>query len=254
MSVILGDCLEEMPKMAKGSIDMILTDLPYGVTHNKWDEVIPFKELWSEWNRVKKINTPIILFGQGLFTSKIMNSNEKLWKYNLIWEKDRPSGHLNSKKMFMRSHEDIVILYDKLPTYNPQMFRGNKNHKVGSQEGEVCHTNNNYGKFTRSDKADELGDMKYPRSVLKFNKEHPPIHPTQKPVPLFEYLIKTYSNEGDTILDCCAGSGTTGVACNNTNRKYILIEKEETYYNTINNRLLCQMRKTLLTKRLHSKQ
>ena len=234
--IILGDCTEAMKDIESDSVDVIITDLPYGVTRNKWDTVIPFDQLWTQWNRVKKVNTPIILFGQGMFTSKLMNSNEN-WRYNLIWEKDRPSGHLNSKKMFMRSHEDIIIFYDKLPTYNPQMTKGNKNHKVGSQEGEICNTNNNYGKFTRSDKADELGDMKYPRSILKFNKEHPPIHPTQKPVKLLEYLIKTFSNDGDTILDCCAGSGTTGVACKNLNRNYILIEKEQEYYNIIKERL-----------------
>jgi site-specific DNA-methyltransferase (adenine-specific) len=235
--IILGDCIEKMKNISSNSIDMILTDLPYGVTQNKWDEVIPFKKLWPEWNRVKKINTPIVLFGQGLFTSKIMNSNEKLWKYNLIWEKDRPSGFLNSKRMPLRSHEDIVIFYDKLPAYHPQMVKGNKNHKVGSQIDKIIKTNNNYGECKEKDNSEKLGNMKYPRSVLKFNKEHPPIHPTQKPVKLLEYLIKTYSNEGDSILDCCAGSGSTGVACMKLNRNYILIEKDQDYHTMINTRL-----------------
>ena len=234
--IILGDCLEKLNQVNDSSIDLILTDLPYGVTRNKWDSVLNLDQLWVHLNRIKKISTPIILFGQGLFTSKLMSSSNN-WRYNLIWEKDRPSGHLNCNRMPLRSHEDIVIFYDKLPTYNPQMFKGNKNHKVGSQENQVCETNNNYGKFTRSDKADELGDMKYPRSVLKFNKEHPQIHPTQKPVKLLEYLIKTYSNEGDMILDCCAGVGSTGIACKNTNRNYILIEKQKDYYNIICNKL-----------------
>ena len=234
--IILGDCLEKLNQVNDSSIDLILTDLPYGVTRNKWDSVLNLDQLWVHLNRIKKINTPIILFGQGLFTSKLMSSSNN-WRYNLIWEKDRPSGHLNCNRMPLRSHEDIVIFYDKLPTYNPQMFKGNKNHKVGSQENQVCETNNNYGKFARSDRADELGNLKYPRSILKFSKAHPQIHPTQKPIKLLEYLIKTYSNEGDMILDCCAGVGSTGIACKNTNRNYILIEKQKDYYTIICNKL-----------------
>ena len=227
------DCLEGMKRIPDRSVDMILADLPYGVTKNKWDSVIPLDELWEHYKRVIKENGAIVLFGQGLFTARLMFSNEKMYRYNLIWEKDRPSGFLNAKRMPLRSHEDIIVFYRKLPTYNPQFWEGEPLHGMGSKFKEGQLSNNNYGKFDshKNPSAKREGDTKkYPRSVLSFKKEHPPIHPTQKPVALFEYLIKTYTNEGDTVLDNVMGSGTTAIACLNTDRQYIGFELDETYH------------------------
>lgn len=227
------DCLEGMKRIPDGSVDMILADLPYGVTKNKWDSVILLDELWEHYKRVIKENGAIVLFGQGLFTARLMFSNEKMYRYNLIWEKDRPSGFLNAKRMPLRSHEDIIVFYRKLPTYNPQFWEGEPLHGMGSKFKEGQLSNNNYGKFDshKNPSAKREGDTKkYPRSVLSFKKEHPPIHPTQKPVALFEYLIKTYTNKGETVLDNCMGSGTTAIACLNTDRQYIGFELDEEYH------------------------
>ena len=234
------DCLEGMKRIPDGSIDMILADLPYGVTKNKWDSVIPLDELWEHYKRVIKENGAIVLFGQGLFTARLMFSNEKWYRYNLIWEKDRPSGFLNAKRMPLRSHEDIMVFYKRLPTYNPQFWEGKPLHGMGSKFKEGQLENNNYGEFDshKNPSAKREGDTKkYPRSVLSFKKEHPPIHPTQKPVALFEYLIKTYTNEGETVLDNVMGSGTTSIACLNTDRKYIGFELDEDYYNISQDRI-----------------
>lgn len=240
IKLLHGDCLELMKDIPDKSIDMILADLPYGVTKNKWDFVIPLDELWKHYKRVIKENGAIILFGQGVFTAKLMLSNEKWFRYNLIWEKDRPSGFLNAKRMPLRSHEDIVVFYKKLPTYNPQFWVGKPLHGMGSKFREGQLENNNYGKFDshKNPSAERKGDTKkYPRSVLSFKKEHPPIHPTQKPVDLLEYLIKTYTNEGDTILDNTMGSGSTGVAALNTGRKFIGMELDEEYFNIAKERI-----------------
>lgn len=234
------DCMVGMNKIPEGSVDMILCDLPYGVTKNKWDSVIPLDELWEHYKRVIKENGAIVLFGQGLFTARLMFSNEKWYRYNLIWEKDRPSGFLNAKRMPLRSHEDIVVFYKKLPTYNPQFWEGEPLHGMGSKFKEGQLGNNNYGKFDshKNPSSKRAGDTnKYPRSVLSFKKAHPPIHPTQKSVELVEWLVKTYSNEGDTVLDNCMGSGTTAIACINTGRNYIGYELEEEYYNLAINRI-----------------
>ena len=235
-----GDCLDIMKKIPNKSIDMILCDLPYNVTRNKWDVLIPFDALWEQYNRVITDNGVIVLFAQGMFTSYLMQSNDKYWRYNLIWEKDRPSGFLNAKRMPLRSHEDICVFYKKMPTYNPQMWEGKPLHGMGNKFKEGNLRNNNYGDFPSHTNPSALreGDtQKYPRSVLKFNRPHPPIHPTQKPVSLCEYLIKTYTNEGDLVLDNCMGSGTTGVACKNTNRNFIGIEINKEYFDIAKQRL-----------------
>lgn len=227
------DCLVGMSRIPDGSVDLIISDLPYGVTKNKWDSVIPLDELWKHYKRVIKENGAIVLFGQGMFTARIMLSNEKWYRYNLIWEKDRPTGFLNAKKMPLRSHEDIVVFYKKLPTYNPQFWEGKPLHGMGNKFRNVQSVNNNYGKFDRrkNPSAKREGDTKkYPRSVLSFKKEHPPIHPTQKSVELVEWLVKTYSNKGDTVLDSCMGSGTTAIACLNTDRQFIGFELDEEYH------------------------
>ena len=229
-----GDCLKLMKNIPDKSIDMILCDLPYGITQNKWDSVIPFDQLWKGYNRIIKDNGAIVLFAQGMFTSDLMQSNRKYWRYNLIWEKDRPSGFLNAKRMPLRSHEDICIFYKNLPTYNPIMWEGKECHSVGKANEEPPCKNNNYGNFAI---VERKGNLKYPRSILKFNRPHPPIHPTQKSVELCEWLIKTYTNEGDLVLDNCMGSGSTGVACVNTNRNFIGIELDEKYFNIAKERI-----------------
>lgn len=231
-SVNQGDCLELMKNIPDKSIDIVLTDLPYNHTHNDWDIEINLQNFWSDVTRVKKQKTPIIMFGQGMFTAKLMFSNQKLWRYNLVWKKDRSSGFLNANRQPLRIHEDIVIFYESLPVYNPIKVKGKPTHSRGIATKPV--KNHNYGKFNFNDK---INDMKFPISVLEFSDEHPPIHPTQKPIKLFEYLIKTYSNENDLVLDCCAGSGTTAIACINTNRKYICIEKEQKYFEIMKNRV-----------------
>ena len=236
-----GDCLELMKGVPDGSVDMILADLPYGVTKNKWDSIIPLDNLWEHYGRIIKYNGAIVLFGQGLFTARLMLSNEKMFRYSLIWEKDRPSGFLNAKRMPLRSHEDILVFYKKLPTYNPQFWEGFPLHGMGTKYKEGRLGNNNYGDFSSqtNPSANRAGDtMKYPRSVLGFKKEHPPIHPTQKPVELMEYLIKTYTNEGETVLDNTMGSGSTGVACVNTNRSFIGMELDETYFKLTEERIM----------------
>lgn len=218
------------------SIDCIITDLPYNVTKNKWDIAIPFDVLWKEYERIIKTNGAIILFGQGLFTAKLMLSNEKLFRYNLIWDKELLTGHLNANRMPMRQHEDICVFYKKLPTYNPQMVKGSPNHSRGSINANA--TNNNYGHVILKDNK-ELGDKKHPTSIIRFPKIHASktVHPTQKPVELIEYLIKTYTNETDLVLDSCMGSGTTALAAINTNRAYIGFEKEFEYYELSINRI-----------------
>jgi len=234
--VIKGDCLEEMMDIEPKSVDMILCDLPYGTTKNKWDSIIPLNKMWEDYKRIIKDNGIIILTAQDKFTAKLMLSNEKLHRYNLVWNKVLTSGFLNANRMPLRVHEDICIFYKKLPTYNPIKTLGKKNHSKGEMNTDI---NNNYGKYNKVDNVEKLGDMKHPKSIISFEKPHPSksVHPTQKPVALFEYLIKTYTNEGDLVLDNCAGSGTTGIAARNLNRDYILIEKEQKYIDIIKQRL-----------------
>lgn len=238
------DCLVGMTKIPDKSIDMICCDLPYGVlnksnTSAKWDNILPFDKLWQQYERVIKDDGVICLFGQGMFSAQLMLSNSKLWRYNLIWEKDRCTGFLNSKRMPLRCHEDILIFYKKLGTYNPQMeyMPHKKNHSIG--KGYHNLKNQCYGKINNLTET-YISDYKYPRSIIKVNKEHyckGNEHPTQKPVQLIEYLIKTYTNEGDIILDNCMGSGTTAVACLNTNRNFIGFEIIPEYYELSINRI-----------------
>lgn len=240
-----GDCLVEMNNIPDKSVDMILCDLPYEVlnknnTSAQWDRIIPFEELWKQYNRIIKDNGVIALFAQGMFTCQVMMSNPNNWRYNLIWDKRLVSGFLNAKRMPLRSHEDIVIFYKSLPTYNPQMTEGIPLHGKGNvYKGKKIKNNNCYGNITMTDDIRKGSTEKYPKSILSFDKPHPSIavHPTQKPVALLEYLIKTYSKEGDTILDNTMGSGSTGVACVNTNRNFIGIELNEKYFNIATNRI-----------------
>ena len=237
-----GDCLDKMKMIDDKSVDLILTDLPYGVTNqnkNKWDSIIPFDQLWEHYNRIIKDNGAIVLFGQDKFTAKLMLSNEKMHRYNLIWSKVLPTGFLNANRMPLREHEDIVVFYKKLPTYNPQKTKGQPCHKKGKVVGQMNDDileNNNYGNFKC---VETEGDMKHPTSILKFAKPHPSVavHPTQKPVELLEWIIQTYTNEGDIVLDSCMGSGSTGVACVNTNRSFIGIELDSKYYDIAKQRI-----------------
>jgi site-specific DNA-methyltransferase (adenine-specific) len=230
------DCIEGMKLIPDGSVDMILCDLPYGITKNKWDSLIPLDALWLQYLRIIKENGAIILFGQDKFTARLMLSQPKFHRYNLIWDKVLTSGFLNSNKMPLRSHEDIMIFYKKPPTYNPQKVKGSKSHSRGKPKE---FANNNYGNFNFVDNADDLGDMKHPKSILTFSKVHASIavHPTQKPVELCEWLIKTYTNENEIVLDNCIGSGSTALACELNNRKWIGFETDQVYVDIANKRL-----------------
>lgn len=241
-----GDCLEIMKQIEAGSIDMILTDLPYGSTKNPWDIIIPFVPLWEQYKRIIKPNGAIVLTASQPFTSELVMSNRKMFRYDLTWDKVLTSGFLNANRMPLRSHEDILVFYSKQPTYNPQKTQGVKCHTKGTLNKMA---NNNYGDFAPVDNMDLLGDMKHPKSIVTFQKPHPSkaIHSTQKPVELFEYLIRTYTNEGDIVLDSCAGSGTAGEAANNTGRAFILIEQEEVHCDLIAERVGCKIiRPTIL--------
>lgn len=232
-----GDCLELLPDIPDQSIDMILCDLPYGITaRNKWDCIIPFSPLWVQYSRIIKDNGAILLFGSGMFTADCMESAKDLWRYNLIWEKTSPTGFLNAKKMPLRCHEDIMVFYKKLPTYNPQKTVGHKRKISTIKHKEKCKITNNYREYglTSYDSTE-----RYPKSVLTFktDKQKGAYHPTQKPVELLEYLIRTYTNEGETVLDNAMGSGSTGVACVNTGRNFIGIEIEKTYFEIAKTRI-----------------
>lgn len=214
------------------SIDMILCDLPYGTTKNNWDEVLPFDVLWKHYNRVIKDSGNIILFAQGVFTINLIKSNLSKFKYRWVWDKGLPSGFLNASRMPLFKHEDIVVFNNGKAIYNPQFYTGKPNNSKGTKY-KSGNKNNNYGKINPVDNKKLLGDKKYPTTIIQVNKPHPSIalHPTQKPVELLEYLIKTYTNEGMLVLDNTMGSGSTGVACKNTNRRFIGIELDEEYFN-----------------------
>ena len=196
--------------------------------------------LWTHYKRIIKDNGAILLFGQDIFSAQLINSNPKMYKYKWFWKKDRPSGFLNAKKMPLKDVEETLVFYKKRPTYNPQFWEGIPLHGMGTKYKEGNLGNNNYGKFAShtNPSADREGDTKkYPRQVLEFKRPHPPIFPTQKPVDLCEYLIKTYTNENDIVLDNCMGSGSTGVAALNTNRRFIGIELDENYFNIAKKRI-----------------
>ena len=234
-----GDCLELMKEIPDKSIDMILCDLPYGVTQNKKDICLPFDKLWEQYKRIIKDNGCIALFGQGLFYIDLVNSNRKMFRYDIVWDKVLTSGFLNAKKMPLRKHEQIAIFYKKQPTYNPQFTQGKPLHSKGKSYKSKEHKNQNYGKFniTNDDRAGST--EKYPTSIISFKKCHPSIslHPTEKSIECLEWLIKTYTQKNETILDNCMGSGSTGVACVNTNRSFIGIELDENYFNIAKQRI-----------------
>ena len=225
-----GDCLELMKDIQDKSIDMILCDLPYGTTQNKWDCVIDLSLLWKQYKRIIKDNGAIVLFSQIPFTITIALSNIKYLRYEFIWVKEQGTGFFNAKKMPLKAHENILVFYKKLPVYNPQMRDGFKPY-VFTQRTASKNYNNYHRVATISD------GERYPLDVLYFKRDKDRIHPTQKPVSLLEYLIKTYTNEGETVLDNCMGSGSCGVACRNTNRNFIGMELDKEYFEIAKKRI-----------------
>lgn len=237
IQLLHGDCLELMKDIPDKSVDAIICDLPYEVLNKgnknaQWDKMLPLDKLWEQYCRIIKDNGAIILFGQGMFTAQLMMSNPKMWRYNLIWDKIMPTGFLNSKRMPLRSHEDIIVFYKSLPTYNPQMTKCEP-HKRNHSKGNMLKPGKNqcYGHYVETPTI--ISDEKFPKSIITISKEHCVgkfYHPTQKPVALMEWLIKTYTNENELVLDNTMGSGTTGVACVNTNRRFIGMELDDKYY------------------------
>ena len=231
-----GDCLEVMKNIPDKSIDLVLTDPPYGTTACKWDSVIPLEPMWKELKRIAKDNAAIVLFGSQPFTTKLISSNVKDFRYCWTWVKSHGSGFMNAKKMPIKNTEDVIVFYRKLPTYNPQGLKlFGKKIKTRSKFTE----DSVYGKIGLDALAGKEFIQEftnYPTQLLEFKSEKG-IHPTQKPVALMEYLIKTYSNEGMTVLDFCAGSGTTGVAAKNLNRNFIGIEMDEGYFKIASSRI-----------------
>ena len=227
-----GDCLELMKDIPDKSIDAIIADLPYGVTRAKWDSILDLDLLWKQYERIIKPNGAVILFGSQPFTTTLINSNIKDFKYTLVWDKKMKVGMMNCKRMPLRQHEDIIVFYKKQPTYNPQMTKGKmRNKKIApTKDFEV------YGQITP---IDNFNDDYYPSSILEFSNANQKAksHPTQKPVALMEYLIKTYTNEGEVVLDNTMGSGTTGVACVNTNRRFIGMELDDKYFEIAKERI-----------------
>lgn len=226
-----GDCLELMKDIPDKSVDMILCDLPYGTTRNKWDLIIPLNELWKQYQRVIKNNGAIVLFGGEPFTSHLILSNLSDFKYRLTWKKDGYTNFLNAKKQPLRQIEDICVFYKEQPTYNPQ-FREGKPYK---QRSGIPKGNYDVPHCQRVQTINE--GKRYPTDCVEFGKVKKTVHPTQKPVALLEYLVKTYTNEGDVVLDNCMGSGSTGVACVNTGRNFIGIELNNNYFEIAKQRI-----------------
>lgn len=230
IDLLQGDCLELMKDIPDKSVDMILADLPYGTTRNKWDSVIPLDMLWLQYERIIKERGAIILTAQTPFDKVLGVSNLKILRYEWVWQKTESTGFLNAKKMPLKKHENILVFYKKLPTYNPQFTEGMPySYKKDGISSE------NYGDSKGTKMIINEG-KRYPVSIVTFKKDKG-LHPTQKPVSLMEYLIKTYTNEGDTVLDNVMGSGTTGIACLNTNRNFIGMELDETYFNIAKERI-----------------
>lgn len=228
MTLLHGDCLERMKEIPDESVDMVMCDLPYGTTQNKWDSVIPLESLWSAYRRVCKTNAAIVLTASQPFTSALGASNLAGLRYAWVWEKSAATGHLNAKRMPMKSHEDILVFSDAPHIYYPQ----------GLQPlGKMVKRGNNGDNFGKSGTENFQEWTNYPRSMLRFASDSGAVHPTQKPVALMEYLIRTYTNEGQTVLDNCMGSGTTGVACKNTGRNFIGIERDADYFKIASDRI-----------------
>jgi len=237
VQLLQGDCLELMKDIPDKSIDMILCDLPYGTTACKWDVIIPFDKLWEQYNRIIKNSGAIVLTASQPFTSKLVMSNIKKFKYSLVWNKNKCGSPGLAKHRFMKTHEDILVFCNGKEKYNPQMEIGEPYSRKRSGKSRV--NNMSYG-FANNTKDIVNTGIRYPKSILNISRDfsaQQQIHPTQKPVALMEYLIKTYTNEGALVLDNCMGSGTTGVACKNLNRDFIGIELDEKYFKIAKQRI-----------------
>lgn len=221
INLMLGDCLEKMKEIESGSVDMVLADPPYGTTACKWDSIIPLEPMWEQLKRIIKPNGTIVMTASQPFTSALGASNLSMLRYSWIWRKSSATGHLNAKRMPMKNHEDVLVFYFKQPTYNPQGLR---------DFNKIVRRGNNGDCYGVSGKENLQEKTGYPRTVQEFKSDGKTVHPTQKPVALMEYLIKTYTNEGEKVLDFAMGSGTTGVAAKNLNRSFIGIEMDEGYF------------------------
>jgi site-specific DNA-methyltransferase (adenine-specific) len=218
------DCLEGMKEIEAGSVNLVLSDLPYGITQNVWDSVIDLRLLWAEYKRVMQPNGAVVLTASQPFTAQVVMSNPQWFKYAWVWEKNVATGHLNANRCPMKKHEDILVFAQGQPMYHPQMQPG-KPYKM--KRKPINDNGSNYGNITRTDTINE--GLRFPVSIIQFDRETG-LHPTQKPVALFEYLIRTYTNPGDLVLDNCMGSGTTAIACINTGRNFIGFETDPKYY------------------------
>ena len=248
ITLLNGDCLKMMKEIPDNSIDMVLCDLPYGTSASSWDKKLPMNDLWNEYKRIIKHNRAIVLFSQQPFTSLLITSNIEMWKYNWIWEKDNGTNFMNSHFCPLKITEDICVFGDGATScvkngedlsYNPQFSEGKPYSIIsGNQKSNSAVVRG--GKGGRDDVGGyktESDGKRYPKNLIKFNRDKDKLHPTQKPVSLCEYLIQTYTNEGDVVLDNCMGSGTTGIACLNTNRKFIGMELDDTYFEIAKKRI-----------------
>ena len=232
MKLLLGDCLEILPTLPENSVDMVLCDPPYGTTACKWDSIISLDKLWEQYNRLCKEDAAMVFTASQPFATVLAGSNIKNFRYEWIWEKSQGTNPMNAKVMPLKSHENILVFYRKKPTYNPQMWFSKPYSGFSSDTAKIGEV---YGK-QQSKHRDNPEGSRYPKTILKFKQEKG-LHPTQKPVALMEYLIKSYTNKGDTVLDNTMGSGTTGLACINTERNFIGIESDKKYYEIAAKRL-----------------
>ena len=235
--ILHGDCLDIMPTIPSASVDMVLADLPYGVTQNQWDQVIPIDQLWDEYRRVTNPNAAIVLTATQPFAAQLIASNRKMFRYDLIWRKNKSTGFLNANRMPLRQHESILVFYRRLPAYHPQKTTG---HAPVNSFTKHTGDGTNYGKTKRGVRGGGQTD-RHPTSVIDIpvvnNDSNGKIHPNQKPVELFEYLVRTFTNEGAVVLDNCIGSGTTAIACLNTGRHFIGIEQDAEFRRLANERV-----------------
>jgi site-specific DNA-methyltransferase (adenine-specific) len=227
-----GDCLKEMSNISDSSVDMIMADLPYGMTACKWDSIIPLEPMWKEFKRITKLNSPMVFTTIQPFTTVLGNSNIKNLKYEWIWEKPQGTNPMNAKIMPLKAHENILVFYEKSPIYNPQMWYSTP---YSGFESDVSTIGEVYGSV-KSKHRDNPDGSRYPKTILRY-KQQKGLHPTQKPVDLIEYLILTYTNENFVVFDPTIGSGTTGIACLNTNRNFIGIELDKEYYSVAKDRI-----------------
>lgn len=235
MKLILGDCLDILPSIDSGSIDCIICDLPYGTTYANWDSIIDLGRLWEQYKRVIRGNGAIVLTSNQPFTTKLIQSNFEWFRYEWIWNKENASNFANAKKQPLKQHENVLIFSKSQPPYYPVKYMGKKNHRQGKSTSNTSET-----RLISKRVEDDLSGMKYPKSILNFPKHSSQcgFHPTQKPIELIEYLINTYTKEGEVVLDNAMGSGTTGAACARLNRKFIGIERDEKYYKIALDRIM----------------